>query len=299
MTLPVGMTKTWRSACRVSKGSGEHLATPVDYNIWRVGLDERSKRGEKNSGASDADDLIPSTSNEFAPQYSPDGKKIAFESERSGSLEIWICQSDGAGCSMLTSFRKQATALPHWSPDGRQLVFYSRPNEKGQIYVMISEGGGLRQLTNDAWDNFFPVWSRDGRWIYFSSNRTGTDQIWKMPSRGGDRVQVTKNGGFASMETTDGKYLYYTQAKASFGNLRKMPVEGVEPTEIVEGIVYHNFAVMVRGLYYMTQPDVNSDTKLIHFLSSEDHKTPIVATINQKVYVGFSLSPDERWSRIP
>jgi hypothetical protein len=117
-----------------------------------------------------------------------------------------------------------------------------------------------------------------------------------MPSRGGDPVQVTKKGGgFASMETTDGKYLYYTQAKASIGNLWKMPVEGGEPTEIVEGIVYHNFAVTVRGLYYMTQPDVRSDTKLIHFLSSEDHKTRIVATIKQKVYVGFSLSPDERW----
>ena len=150
---------------------------------------------------------------------------------------------------MLTSFSNPATGLPHWWPDGQQIVFYSRPNEKGQIYVMNSKGGGLRQLTNDAWDNFFPVWSRDGRWIYFSSNRTGTDQIWRMPSRGGDPVQVTRNGGFASMETTDGKYLYYTQAKASIGNLWKMPVEGGEPTEIVEGIVYHNFAVTVRGLY--------------------------------------------------
>lgn len=97
------------------------------------------------------------------------------------------------------------------------------------------------------------------------------------------------------METTDGKYLYYTQARAPIGNLWKMPVEGGEPTEIVEGIVAHNFAVTVRGLYYMTQPDLHSDTKLVHFLSSADHTTRIVATIKQKVYVGFSLSPDERW----
>jgi Tol biopolymer transport system component len=116
-----------------------------------------------------------------------------------------------------------------------------------------------------------------------------------MPSRGGDPVQVTKNGGAACMETTDGKYLYYTQARAPIGNLWKMPVEGGEPTEIVEGIVAHNFAVTVRGLYYMTQPDLYSDTKLVHFLSSADHKTLIVATIKQKVYVGFSVSPDERW----
>jgi eukaryotic-like serine/threonine-protein kinase len=290
-----GNGATWPATARMGKRMAFVKPYGGPLNIWRVGLDEGSKRGEKNSGASDAVDLIPSTSEEFAPQYSPDGQKIAFESRRSGSLEIWTCQSNGAGCSMLTSFGRPATGLPHWSPDGRQIVFYSRPNEKGQIYVMNSEGGGLRQLTNDAWDNFFPVWSRDGRWIYFSSSRTGTDQIWKMPSRGGDPVQVTKNGGAACMETTDGKYLYYTQARAPIGNLWKMPVEGGEPTEIVEGIVAHNFAVTVRGLYYMTQPDLYSDTKLVHFLSSADHKTRIVATIKQKVYVGFSVSPDERW----
>jgi Tol biopolymer transport system component len=196
---------------------------------------------------------------------------------------IVICQSDGAGCSILTSFGKQATGLPHWSPDGGQLVFYSRPNEKGQIYVMDSEGGGLRQLTNDAWENFFPVWSRDGRWIYFSSNRTGTEQIWKIPSRGGVPVQVTKNGGFASAESTDGKYLYFTQAKAPLADLWKMPVEGGEPSEVAKGIVVSNFAVTARGLYYMTQPDPRSDTKLIQFLSFADQKTRVVASIKQGV----------------
>lgn len=278
---------------------GKRLAFVKMYggplNIWRVGLDQGNQRAEKNSHASDPADLIPSTSSEFAPQYSPDGKKIAFESERSGSLEIWICRSDGSGCSMLTSFGKQATGLPHWSPDGGQFVFYSRPNQKGQIYVMDSEGGRLRQLTNDAWENFFPVWSKDGRWIYFSSNRTGTEQIWKIPSRGGVPVQVTKNGGFASAESTDGKYLYFTQAKAPVADLWKMPVEGGEPSEVAKGIVVSNFAVTARGLYYMTQPDPRSDTKLIQFLSFADQKTRVVASVKQGVYAGFSLSPDERW----
>jgi hypothetical protein len=96
------------------------------------------------------------------------------------------------------------------------------------------------------------------------------------------------------MESADGKYLYYTQAKAPIGNLWKMPVEGGESTEIVEGVVISNFAVTVRGLYYMTQPDMHSDLRLIHFMSSTDHKTRVVATFKQGVYHGFSLSPDER-----
>jgi serine/threonine protein kinase len=290
-----GSGATWPTISR----QGKRMAFVKSYggplNIWRVGLDDGSNKGEKNSPAMDAVDLIPSTSGEFAPQYSPDGKKIAFQSDRTGNLEIWTCQNNGANCSILTSFGRQATGLPHWSPDGRQIAFYSRPKENAQIYAMNSEGGGLRQLTNDKWENFFPVWSRDGHWIYFSSNRTGAEQIWRMPSGGGEPIQVTKNGGFACLESADGKYLYYTQAKAPIGNLWKMPVEGGESTEIVEGVVISNFAVTVRGLYYMTQLDTHSDTKLVHFLSSADHKTRVVATLKQGVYHGFSLSPDGRW----
>lgn len=264
-------------------------------NVWRVGLQEESRRGEKHSVASDAENLIPSTSGEFAPVYSPDGKKIAFESDRSGNLEIWTCRSDGTNCSMLTTFGKHATGLPHWSPDGRKIAFYSRAEEKGQIFVMNSEGGGLQQLTKDVWDNFFPVWSRDGRWIYFSSSRTGTDQIWKMPSQGGEPIQVTKDGGFACMESVDGKYLYYLQSKDPIANLWNVPVEGGEPTQIVEGVANSNFAVTARGLYYMTQPDVHVETRLVQLWSFSDHKTRVVATLKQGVYHGFSISPDERW----
>lgn len=124
-------------------------------NIWRVGLGERSKKSDRDSGAREALDLIPSTSTEFAPEYSPDGKRVAFESDRTGSLEIWTCQSDGANCSSLTSLGTPATGLPHWSPDGRKIVFYSRPKKEAQIYLINSEGGEPRRLTNDKWENFF------------------------------------------------------------------------------------------------------------------------------------------------
>jgi Tol biopolymer transport system component len=290
-----GDSASWPAIARMGKRMAFVKSYGGPLNVWRVGLEEESKKGEKHSGAGDAIDLIPSTSGEFAPEYSPDGTKIAFESDRSGNLEIWTCRSDGTNCSMLTTFGAQGTGLPHWSPDGRKIVFYSRPHEKGQIFVMNSEGGELQQLTKDESDKFFPVWSRDGRWIYFSSNRTGTDQIWKIPSRGGDPIQVTKNGGFACMESVDGKYLYYTLAKAPVASLWKMPVEGGEPAQIVEGVVISNFAVTARGLYFMTQPDVHTETRLVRLLSFSGHKTRVVATLKQGLYHGFSLSPDERW----
>jgi hypothetical protein len=112
---------------------------------------------------------------------------------------------------------------------------------------------------------------------------------------GGDPVQVTKNGGFASTESVDGKYLYYTRSKDVFASLWKMAVGGGEETRIVDGVVITNFALTASGLYYMTQPDPRSDTKLVQFLGFGDQHPRTVATIKQNVYAGFSVSPDERW----
>jgi Tol biopolymer transport system component len=278
---------------------GRRLAYVAGYggplNIWRAAILDWSKSAGKSAAGNAPADLISSTRSEFAPQYSPDGKRIAFESDRTGNLEIWTCESDGLNCTQLTSLGAQATGVPHWSPDGQRIAFYSRPEGKAQIYVINAEGGAAERLTNDSWENFFPVWSRDARWIYFASNRTGTDQIWKVPSAGGAPVQVTKAGGFACAESPDGKYLYYTRSKDPNASLWKMPVEGGPETRVLEAVLLYNFVVTRRGLYYMFQPDPRAKTKLIQFLSFADQKTRMIASIKQDIYVGFSISPDERW----
>jgi Tol biopolymer transport system component len=264
-------------------------------NIWRVGIPDWSMDRGKGGAVSAATNLIPATREEFAPQYSPDGKKIVFESARTGNLEIWTCASEGSNCVQVTSLGAQATGTPQWSPDGQLITFYSRVEGKAQIFVIKAEGTALQRLTNDSWENFFPAWSRDGRWIYFASNRTGADQIWKISSGGGTPIRVTQNGGFRSVESPDGKYLYFTRSKDPNASLWKMPVEGGEETRILEAVVIHNFAVTPRGLYYMSQPDSRSKTLLIQFFSFADQKTRLIASIRQDVYHGFSVSPDERW----
>ncbi len=260
-------------------------------NIWRVAIPDWRKSTGKTSATNIPTSLIPSTRTEFAPQYSPDGKKIAFESDRSGNLEIWSCDSDGSNCVQLTSLGAQATGVPHWSPDGQRIVFYSRPQSKAQIYVINAEGGAVQRLLNDQWENFFPVWSRNGRWIYFASNRSGADQIWKIPSSGGAPIRVTKNGGFNCAESPDNKYLYYTKSKEPIGGVWKMPIEGGPETRVLESVILFNYAVTERGMYFMTQPD----PRVIQFLGFADQTTRLITAIKQDVYHGFSVSPDERW----
>ncbi len=67
--------------------------------------------------------------------------RIVFVSDRSGSREIWVCDSDGGNQVQLTKFGGSHVGSPRWSPDGRQIAFDSRPSGLSSIYVINASGG--------------------------------------------------------------------------------------------------------------------------------------------------------------
>jgi Tol biopolymer transport system component len=87
-----------------------------DLNIWRIDL---KGPGQKPGLPFQ---LIASTQVEQYPAYSPDGRRIAFMSERSGTQEIWVCDSDGSKAAQLTSFGGAAIYGPSWSPDSQNIA---------------------------------------------------------------------------------------------------------------------------------------------------------------------------------
>jgi Tol biopolymer transport system component len=145
----------------------------IDTNIWRAELGES---GRLHQGTTP---LITSTRLEITPQISPDGKRMAFASDRSGHYEIYVCDIDGRNVAQLTSMGVNARA-PRWSPDGSKIAFDARGGF-ADIYVIGVDGGPLSQLTSEPSDDVRPSWSKDGRWIYFRSDRSGMNQICKVP----------------------------------------------------------------------------------------------------------------------
>jgi Tol biopolymer transport system component len=265
-----------RLAYALRSGGGE--------SIWRMRIPERHTKAEP------PERMFASTRQEFAQQYSPDGKKVAFESKRGGNLEIWVCDSDGQGCAQLTTMGTSASGVPTWSPDGKQVAFYSNAQGNPQIYVIPSEGGATRRLTSQSAGAMFPRWSRDGKWIYFSSKESGTAQIWKVPSGGGQAVQLTHGGGLVASESPDGKWLYFSGEGAD-SILRKMPAAGGDETQVLPSITSWNFAVMDDGVYFVTR---SGSRFAIEFLDFATAKTEVVAPI-EFGYFGFSVSPDRKW----
>ncbi len=155
-----------------------YVQAAVNANVWKLDL------RDSTHAAGDPSKLISSTRQQAAPSFSPDGTHIAFQSDRSGSWEIWTCDRDGSNAMQLTHFGGSLTGTPRWSPDGKQIVFDSRAHGVSQVYVVSADGGTPRQLSNDAAGGEVPSFSRDGRWIYYSSNRQGCDQHLENAGRG-------------------------------------------------------------------------------------------------------------------
>jgi len=126
------------------------------------------------------------------PIWSPDGKKIAFMSNRDGNWEIYVMNSDGSEITNITN-NKADDMYPTWSPDGKRIAFTSDCDGNSEIYVMNSDGSDQTRLTENYNIDFNPVWSPDGKKIAFVSNTgTGLD-IYVINSNGFNHINLTKS----------------------------------------------------------------------------------------------------------
>ena len=97
---------------------------------------------------------------DFSPSWSPDGKRIAFASDRKADFvnwEIYVMDADGANLQRLTNNRHDDW-FPFWSPDGERIAFRSERDGNYEIYVMDADGGNQQNLTNNPDDDGAPAW---------------------------------------------------------------------------------------------------------------------------------------------
>jgi Tol biopolymer transport system component/DNA-binding winged helix-turn-helix (wHTH) protein len=222
-----------------------------DSNIWRI---ETSAPGVPASTRPVM--AVSSSRRDSTPQLSPDGSRLAFNSDRSGAWEIWVAHPDGSNAIQLTSLGTAAGG-PTWSPDGQQIVFYGSRDGQNDIYLIPAAAGKPRNLTSHPANDTRPSFSHDGKWIYFTSDRSGSRQIWRMPASGGDAVQITSNGAFAGFESPDGAYLYYNQSMDTPSPLWRVPTSGGAAAKVLDGVVLAAFAVLHGGIYYTARAPAN------------------------------------------
>jgi hypothetical protein len=129
----------------------------------------------KANGA-EATRLTMDAATDGEPAWSPDGSRIAFQSNRDGNNEIYVMDADGSNLMRLTNNTGDDSG-PTWSPDGTRIAFTSTRGDFPKIYVMNADGTNVVRLTNrdDVDADFEPAWSPDGQRIAFSGGYSSGD----------------------------------------------------------------------------------------------------------------------------
>jgi Tol biopolymer transport system component len=193
-------------------------------SIWRLDLEGAAK------AKSNPIKMESSSLGQEAPRISPDGKRVAFESARSGNTEIWVADVDWGNSIQLTSVGGSLTGNPRWSPDGRRVVFDSRTGGNSGLFAVDASGGVPLRIETGTPNSAQPAWSHDGRWIYFtvSGEQKG---VWKVPAGGGTATRLTSDNAVMPQESVDGTRVFYSDGSTG---LKSVSTRGGDVQEIQE-----------------------------------------------------------------
>lgn len=170
------------------RGSGIVFASTRDGGDWDLFVMD-----------SDGSGLVQLTANAESDRnanWSPDGTRIVFESDRDGDDDIYVMNADGSGVVQLTDDPDQ-DIRPDFSPDGGRIAFTSNRDANPEIWLMNPDGSALQQVTfTDGLINTDPSWSPDGSRIVFARRvpNTNDSDIWVVEVATGIETRLTFDG---------------------------------------------------------------------------------------------------------
>jgi Tol biopolymer transport system component len=180
LALPADYRSSWGDELELDKyrlpfgGGSQSLAVAGDRIVFSAASNDPNVWRFPGPAATEETapvKLIASTRDDIAWNYSPDGKRIAFSSDRdSKSWELWVADADGGNQRRLTDFGAWGF-MAEWSPDGDRIAFRGQqPNRILDVYVIDARGGIARRLTDEKHRSGNGGWSPDGRSLYFRSS---------------------------------------------------------------------------------------------------------------------------------
>jgi len=278
---------------------GDRLAYDVE-----LGVNSEVFRVDLLHPQAPAVNLISSTRDQAWPNYSPDGKHILFWSDRGGTQEIWMSDSDGTNLVQLTNLK--VTGVPGWSPDSSKIVFDSRSataegKSRADLYIVDIVERVPRKLLTRTPEASVPYWSHDGKWIYFlgGSDDARGERIYRVPPQGGQAEVLTSSPGYLPQESFDGQSLYFAVHNGSATTLQ---VASLNPTGTefrVEGLppLYFSacWTITRDGIYFFPADDF----KTLSYYDFATKKVRPVFKIDGYPSFGVSVSPDGRYLLFP
>ena len=201
-------------------------------------------------------EIITDSSHDKVGTWSPDGKFLAFESNRNSTMyyQIYLFNNEQGAITRLTELPECSNWAPAWSPDGKKIAFYSNcENDKRDIYMMNRDGSGRKKLTSGPGENKFPVFSPDGNSLAFTSTRNSRDQIVLMNVDGSNQRIIAD--GCSSTFSPDGNWLWFSTI-CDDSDIKRIQIDGTNLSTI--------------GSMFGHNPSLSPDGQFVVFQSNDD-----------------------------
>jgi len=270
---------------------GDKLAFSTNsnrINLWRRDLLRPN---------SSAVNLIPTTRADLDAAYSPDGKHIAFSSNRSGVQGVWVSREDGSDVMEISS-PSVLSGSPQWSPDGKRIAFDAKPRDRYEVYIADISERIPRKLVTNVSSAIRPSWSRDGKWIYFLSNENGRFGPYRCPAGGGDAIALSSNitEGQQVLESFDGRKAYFATPDGLNAQLWEVSLDAQPSvaTDALQGAIVKDYATwtLVPGGIYFVPAAAPRSMRYFDFATKHIRT---VFELDKDFDGGLSVSPDGRW----
>lgn len=258
----------------------------LDSDIWHQTLNDTAAPQK----------IIDSPYFEAAPSLSPDGRRLAFVSDRNGERGLSLADSDGRNLTEFDDIALSPGTLIRWSPDSRGIVFVAAKGRFTQVFLFRPDKSELVQITSDASNHRWPSFSPDGQRILFSSNRTGDWEMWSKTLAEGTDKRLTFGGGETALEAADGSAMFYEKSGES-GIWRLDYASGNEEKIISEQMRRGNtlhWEVRPGGIYYAElRPDGRRALRFYDLHSAKDR--PAIAAGDIPLGPWFAIAADESY----
>ncbi len=217
----------------------------------------------------DGENRIPLSDNKsinLSPDWSKDGKQIAFTSYAKYWPEIFIVNTEGKGKAKRVTFNNSSNLTPAWSPDGSSIALSSNMmGDDPEIFLIDSQGNKLGQITRSKGIDYAPAWSPDGQNLVYASERAGRLHLFTMDKNGGNNKRISFSGAFNDQPdwSPKGDKITYSLQDGGGFDIYSMNIDGSSIQKVSNGMGSNE------------SPSYSPDGRYIVYSSNRSHKTDL------------------------